>query len=127
PGLCSGYDSDGARCRSFWSLPERVALFDCGSVPVAAGALSVDVFSLAARDSGAVCARVWRAAGSERDGGGGCVAARDESDQGSYATARGRVLGSDCQRRIRTLPGDDSLRARMISGLDLLFLEVNSL
>ena len=77
--LCSGHDSDGARRRSSWSLPERVALLDRGYVFAAAGAVSVDLVSVAARDSGAVGAWIRSHAGAQRDGCGECVAAGDKS------------------------------------------------
>ena len=110
-------------------MPECVSLPDCRSVFAVAGAISVDVVSLAARYSGAAGPRIWSAAGAQCNGRRECIAAGDQSIQRSHAAAGSSFLACNCELRLWTLFGNDPLRSGsvMITGLDLLFLEVNSL
>jgi hypothetical protein len=71
--------------------------------------------------------RVRSVAGAQRDGRGERFAAGDESVQATHADPGSRFLDGDCQRRYGLYVLMTWDVRSMISGLDLLFLEVNSL
>ena len=116
----------GARGRSLGPRIERVALPDRRVVPVAAGAHAVDVVLVAARNSSRIRNRIRRVARAQRDGRSERSIAGDESFQTAHETAGTRFLDRDRHHRLWSLLVAVVLN-ELIKGLDLIFLEVNSL